>query len=146
MDDFLFSIVEVHFFVNSISLCVFHLLYTTNMLCLLRYCINLVFALSSHVSSQDFYCSLPRDQSRDVTPCLGVCVILQCISFHVHTSSSRRLLLRLCSNRCAEAIMAYRNSLLIVFLMKGLEVSTQFLLYHGGKFLIIIIYPDLVPP
>ena len=34
---------------------------------------------SSTVSSQDFYCSLPRDQSRDVqyvTPGLGVFVIL----------------------------------------------------------------------
>ena len=38
---------------------------------------------SSPVSSQDFYCSLPTDLSRDVTPCLGVFVILQCTSFRV---------------------------------------------------------------
>ena len=38
---------------------------------------------SSPISSQDFYCSLPRDQSRDVTPRLGVFVILQCTSFLV---------------------------------------------------------------
>ena len=35
------------------------------------------------ISSQDFYCSLPRDQSRDVTPRLGVFVILQCTPFPV---------------------------------------------------------------
>ena len=34
-----------------------------------------VLTLSSLVSSQDFYCSLPRYQSRDVTPRLGVSVI-----------------------------------------------------------------------
>ena len=28
----------------------------------------------SPVSSQDFYCSLPRDQSRDATPRLGVSI------------------------------------------------------------------------
>ena len=28
----------------------------------------------SSVSSQDFYCSLPRDQSRDVTPRMGVSI------------------------------------------------------------------------
>ena len=37
----------------------------------------------SPVSSQDFYSSLPRDQSRDVTPRLGVFVILRCTSFLV---------------------------------------------------------------
>ena len=38
---------------------------------------------SSPVSSQDFYCSLARDLSLDVTPCLRVFVILQCTSFRV---------------------------------------------------------------
>ena len=38
---------------------------------------------SSPVSSRDFYCSQPKDLSRDVTPCLGVLVILQCTSFCV---------------------------------------------------------------
>ena len=33
-----------------------------------------VFELSSPVSSQDLYCSLPRDQSRDVTPRLRVSI------------------------------------------------------------------------
>ena len=42
-----------------------------------------VLTRSSPVSSQDFYCSLPRDQSRDVTPRLGVFVILQCTSFRL---------------------------------------------------------------
>ena len=38
---------------------------------------------SSPVSSQDFYCSFPRDKSRDVTHRLGVFVILQYTSFLV---------------------------------------------------------------
>ena len=42
---------------------------------------HLVWTCSSSVSSQDFYCSLPRDQSRDMTPRLEVFVILQCASF-----------------------------------------------------------------
>ena len=33
-----------------------------------------VLTRSSPVSSQDFYRSLPRDQSRDVTPRLGVSI------------------------------------------------------------------------
>ena len=33
-----------------------------------------VLTRSSSVSSQDFYCSLPMDQSRDVTPRLGVSI------------------------------------------------------------------------
>ena len=67
---------------------------------------------SSLVSSQDFYCSLPRDQSRDVTPCLRVSINLKCTSFRVLASSFRLLLLGLSSNRCAEALMVHRNSLL----------------------------------
>ena len=63
---------------------------------------DLVLTRSSPVSSQDFYCSLPRDQSRDVTPRLGVFVILQRTSFCAW-SSFWLLLLRLCSNRRAEA-------------------------------------------
>ena len=42
-----------------------------------------VVTCSSPVSSQDFYCSLPRDQSRDVAPRLGVVVILKCTSLRV---------------------------------------------------------------
>ena len=42
---------------------------------------------TSPVSSQDFYCSLPRDKSWDVTPCLGVSVVLRCASFRVHAFS-----------------------------------------------------------
>ena len=33
---------------------------------------------STPVSSQDFFCSLPFDQSRDVTPLLVVSLILEC--------------------------------------------------------------------
>ena len=33
-----------------------------------------VLTRSSPVSTQDFYCSLPSDQSRDVTPRLGVSI------------------------------------------------------------------------
>ena len=38
-------------------------------------------------SLQDFYCSLLRDQSRDVTRCLGVCFSLVCFisSMHLHS-------------------------------------------------------------
>ena len=42
---------------------------------------DLVLTRSAPISSQDFYCSLPWDQLRDVTPRLGVFVILQCTSF-----------------------------------------------------------------
>ena len=83
---------------------------------------------SSPVSSQDFYCFLPRDQSRDVTPCLVVSINKKCTPFHVLESSSRLLLLRLCSNMCAEALVAYRNSLL-----------NRLNIVHGGKILTIII-------
>ena len=50
---------------------------------------------SSPVSSQDFYCSLPRDQSRDVTSRLGVSITKKCTSFCVLASTFRLLLLRL---------------------------------------------------
>ena len=69
-----------------------------------------VLTRSCPVSSQDFYCSLPRDQSRDVTFRLVVFVILQCTS--LYASSFRLLLLRLYSNRCVEALVVYRNYLL----------------------------------
>ena len=62
-----------------------------------------VLTLSSPVSLQDFYCSLPRDQSRDVTPRLGVSINKMSTSFRVLESSFRLPLLGLCSNRCAEA-------------------------------------------
>ena len=42
-----------------------------------------VLARSSPVPKKDFYSSLPRDQSLDVTPRLGVFVILQCTSFWI---------------------------------------------------------------
>ena len=61
---------------------------------------------------QNFYCSLPRDQSLDVTPCLGVSINSKCTSFRVLASSFRLLLSRLSSNRCAEALVVLRNSLL----------------------------------
>ena len=64
-----------------------------------------VLTISSLVSSQDFYCSLKRDQSRDVTP--------RVLPF-AYASSFRLLLLRLCNNRCAEAIVVNRNSQLEV--------------------------------
>ena len=67
---------------------------------------------SSPVSLQDFYSSLPRDQSQDLTPCLGVSINLKCTLFRVLASSFQLLLLRLCSNRCAEALVIHRNSLL----------------------------------
>ena len=47
---------------------------------------------------------LTRDQSRDVTPRLGVSVNKMCTSFRFLASSFRLLLLQLCSNRCAEAL------------------------------------------
>ena len=83
---------------------------------------------SSPVSLSDFYCSLPRDQSRDVTPSLGVSVIQNCTSFRVLASFFRLLLLRLCSNRCAEALLAYTSSLL-----------NRLNIVHGCKILTIII-------
>ena len=71
-----------------------------------------VLARSSPVSLQEFYCSLPRDQSRDVTPRLGVFVIPQCTSFFGYAASFPLLLLRLCCNMSAEALVVCINSLL----------------------------------
>ena len=42
-----------------------------------------VWTRSSPVASQYFYCSLPRDQSRDVTLRFWIFVILQCTSFRL---------------------------------------------------------------
>ena len=59
------------------------LLYDTSMLwLLLLYSIRFqTFNMLFSCSSLDFYCSLSRDQSRDVTLCLGVSVLFQCLSF-----------------------------------------------------------------
>ena len=62
-----------------------------------------------------------------MTPRLAVFVFQSVLPF-AYASSFRLLLLRLCSNRCAEAIVAYRNSLL-----KRLNIV------HGSKILTIII-------
>ena len=70
---------------------------------------NSVLRPSSSIPSEDIFCST-NYQSRDVTPHLGVFVILQCSSFRVHESSFLLLLLRQCSNRCAEAFVVFRNS------------------------------------
>ena len=40
-----------------------------------------------------------------MTSRLGTSIILECTSFRVHESSFRLLLLRLCCNRCAEALV-----------------------------------------
>ena len=88
----------------------------------------MVLTHSSPVSLQDFYCFLPRDQSRDVTSRLGVSINYKCTSFRVLASSFRLLLVRLCTNRCAEALAAYRNSLL-----------NRWNIVHGVKILTIII-------
>ena len=63
-----------------------------------------------------------------MTPRLGVSVIKKCTSFRVLASSFRLLLLRLCSNRCAEALVAFIHSLL-----------NRLGIVHGGKILTIII-------
>ena len=68
-----------------------------------------VLTRSSTVSSQDFY-YLTQDQARDVTPLLGVSVIIQC--YFVYVSSLLQLFLRLCSNRCADGLVVRRSSLL----------------------------------
>ena len=65
---------------------------------------DMVLKRSPPVSLQDFYCSLPRDQSLDATPRLGASINEICTSFRVLASSFRLLFLRLCSNRCAEAL------------------------------------------
>ena len=85
---------SVLFFVNYILLC-FSISYIVLTCYVYFFCISFL-TRSSPVSSQDFYCSLLRNQSRDVTPLLGVCVIFQCTSFRVHKSYFRLLLLRLC--------------------------------------------------
>ena len=59
----------------------------------------------SPLPSQDFYCSLSRDQSRDVTPRLGIFVILQLTSFRVWIVIPATIITTtVCSNRCAEAL------------------------------------------
>ena len=64
---------------------------------------EIVLAHSSSVSSQDFYCSLPRDRSRHVTLAWEFLLFSSVLPF-AYASSFRLLLLRLCSNRCAEAL------------------------------------------
>ena len=80
---------------------------------------NKVLKRSSPVSSQDSTVLSQGGNSRtvfspkgDVTPCWGVFINLKCTSFRVLASSFRLLLLRLCSSRCAEALVVHRNSLL----------------------------------
>ena len=51
------------------------------MFCLLLLYLISVLKRSTPVSSQDFYCSLPNDLSRDVTPFVGVFVILHAVDF-----------------------------------------------------------------
>ena len=63
-----------YFFVSRISLCRCHILQSTNILCLLLLYFYYEAISSSPVSSQDSFGSLPRDQSRDTTPRLGVSV------------------------------------------------------------------------
>ena len=59
---------------------------------------------SSPVSSQDFYCSLPRDQSRDVIPRMRFFLFSSLLPF-AYAASFRLLLLQLGNNRCAEALV-----------------------------------------
>ena len=67
---------------------------------------------SSPVSSQDFFCSLRKDQSRDVTPRLGVFIIISVLPIAHASSFCTTIILQLCSNRCAEALwFAFLNRL-----------------------------------
>ena len=81
---------------------------------------------SSPVSSLDLYCSLLRDQSWDVTPRWEFLLIKTVLNFtFLHLSGYYYYD---CSNRCAEALVAFRNSLL-----------NHLNIVHGGKILTIII-------
>ena len=80
-----------------------------------------VSACSSPVSSQDLYCSLPRDQSRDVTPGLGIFLILQCRYFlsrmHLHSGYYYYDYVVICVLR----LEIYRNFLLNLLLSKEVK-------------------------
>ena len=54
----------------------------------------------------------PKGSATGCDLLLGVSVILQRTSFRVHASSFRLLIVRICGNICAEALVVYRNSLL----------------------------------
>ena len=113
MDDFSFFDSSSPFYFLLIK---FHILFAF----LIKYYhlmfIILVFRLGSYKLFMCFFAllllSLPRDQSRDVTPRFGVLVFEKCTLFRFLASSFWLLLLRLGSNRCAETLVVYRNSLL----------------------------------
>ena len=69
----------------------------------------LTFSSPVSSSSQDFFCSLSRDQSLDVTSRLGVSVTLKCTSFAFMQLISGYYFY---DYRCAEALVDYRSSLL----------------------------------
>ena len=86
-----------------------------------------VLTRSPPVSKQDFYFSPPWDQSRDVTPRLGFFVILQCTSFSVCIFILATIItsMQKLTNWCAEALVAYRNSLLNrLSIVQGVKILT----------------------
>ena len=91
----------------------FHHLYSTDMLCiLLLHLIKLLHSLFLFFFVGFLLLSPKGSVTGSATPRLGVSAILQCISYHVHASYFRLLLLPMCSNKCVEALVVYRNYLL----------------------------------
>ena len=62
----LFLLIEIHY--------TFSISYVVLTCYVYYYCIDRVLTSSSPVSSKDFYCSLPMNQSRDVTSRFGVSI------------------------------------------------------------------------
>ena len=126
-----FSLLFFHFMFFFIWF-FFHLIFST---CYVYcyYCIWFSYNTLFSCFFAGFYCSLPSDQSLDVTLRLGVFVILlfTVLPFG-YGSAFWLLLLRLCSNRCAEALVVYR-----FFLKIGLLLSKE---VKQHKIIIIIIY------
>ena len=74
VDDFSFSIIKVHFFLLIEIYYAFSISYIVLTVMFIINVFDGVLTCSSPVSSHHVYCSLPRDQSRDVTPSLGVSI------------------------------------------------------------------------
>ena len=105
------------FFVNWISLFFFlsHIVLTCYVYC---YCMWLDFNTLFSCFFAGFLLFSPKGSVTGCDSSLGSFCYSLVTSFRVHASSFRLLLLRLCGNRCAEALVIYRNSLMGLLLSK----------------------------
>ena len=111
MDDFSFLIVLVHFVFLLIAFHYVFFLYSADVMFII-----IVFDRgltgSPPVSSLDFYRSLPRGSVTGCDSLAGEFLLFSSALPSAYASSFPLLLLPLFSNRCADALMVYKNSFL----------------------------------